>query len=79
MRTEQSVLSGPSVDEAALASLAPLAPQLVLVFGSVDSLGQPGFLEQLKAACPQARPSGRMFEMQLRLASLRPARGAKVR
>lgn len=54
MKTEQIVLSGPSVDEAVLAPLARLAPQLVLVFGSVDRLGQPGFLDQIKAACPQA-------------------------
>lgn len=55
MKTEQVVLSGPSIDVADLAPLAQLAPQLVLVFGSVDSLGKPGFLEQLKSACPQAQ------------------------
>lgn len=54
MRTVQTVLSSALPDSAALAPLVLLDPQLVLVFGSVACLGQPGYFDRLQAACPTA-------------------------
>lgn len=54
MKTQQITLAADAWDNASLAALSSIQPQLVLVFGSVDCLGQPGVFQRLQAACPQA-------------------------
>lgn len=58
MQTRQLVIDTPSIDHARLDPLAELAPQLILLFGSVEFFTDAAFMETLQARFPDTPLAG---------------------